>query len=395
MSGTQRLVDLFANVPGDDIGKAGEGRIKSADNYQVEPVAGPIASPREWLERFLIPIKEQPVEAMRGARALFYQRTRDAGQHVEAEVWIPIGSDINAPDVRWSVWHEIGHAVDQVQTGPDGKMFATAAGSYSAKHLPLLRKYQEEIILWSPNRDREYKLDPQELWAEVVACAICDPGRMLRMGDLWCGIRPDLNARNLPVCVMPPNPDAIEDTLAALTAAGWSPEQIHELPDPADRLETDIEHGGEFEGKEAAGREALNFLKRAGFIGTLQAQAVRDYMGGEEKDFFFDKMIELAAVVKQMPATYDTEGVAMDDKIAHLHYFAGGQANWYIVEKDKGDADDKKNGTPPQSQAFGKADLFRDGGEVGYISIAEILENHGELDFHWTPKPLSKISSHE
>jgi hypothetical protein len=81
--------------------------------------------------------------------------------------------------------------------------------------------------------------------------------------------------------------------------------------------------------------------------------------------------------------------------VAYLHYFAGGQANWYITEKDKGCPDDEDYGGPggpPQQQAFGLADLFGDGGELGYISIAEILANRGELDLHWTPKPLSEIS---
>jgi hypothetical protein len=44
-----------------------------------------------------------------------------------------------------------------------------------------------------------------------------------------------------------------------------------------------------------------------------------------------------------------------------------------------------------QVQAFGLADLFGDGGELGFISIEEILENGGELDFYWTPKTLGAI----
>jgi hypothetical protein len=44
-----------------------------------------------------------------------------------------------------------------------------------------------------------------------------------------------------------------------------------------------------------------------------------------------------------------------------------------------------------QHQAFGLADLFGDGGELGYISIVEILANGGGLDFYFTPKTLKEI----
>jgi hypothetical protein len=39
----------------------------------------------------------------------------------------------------------------------------------------------------------------------------------------------------------------------------------------------------------------------------------------------------------------------------------------------------------------GLADLFADGGELGYISIPELLENGAHLDLAFTPKPLSAI----
>jgi hypothetical protein len=89
-----------------------------------------------------------------------------------------------------------------------------------------------------------------------------------------------------------------------------------------------------------------------------------------------------------MPKTGEQDGKG-EQATAYLHYFAGGQASWYITEKDAGSPDDDP-GTG-QIQAFGLADLFGDGGELGYISIAEILENGGELDFHFTPKTLAEI----
>lgn len=78
---------------------------------------------------------------------------------------------------------------------------------------------------------------------------------------------------------------------------------------------------------------------------------------------------------------------------AQLHYFAGGQANWWITEKDAGSADDAPEDKGKQLQAFGLADLFGDGGELGHISIQEILECGGELDFHFVPRTLGEIRS--
>ena len=134
---------------------------------------------------------------------------------------------------------------------------------------------------------------------------------------------------------------------------------------------------------EIEGRKALASLKD--FIGPAQRRAVLDGMRGEEKQFFFDKMKELAHIVETMPKTGETDGQG-DDAIIYLHYFAGSQANFYIREKDIGCED-----SPGQHQAFGTADLFNDGGELGYISIAEIVENRGELDFHWRPRPWKEV----
>lgn len=136
------------------------------------------------------------------------------------------------------------------------------------------------------------------------------------------------------------------------------------------------------------GNAALRRLR--GFIGGIQLEFVKDLLRGEEGSFFADKLTELAGIVEAIPSTGETDGQG-SSALAHLHYFAGGQANWYITEKDKGCAGDRKDGVPPQSQAFGLADLFGDGGELGYISIAEILANNGELDFHWKPQTLEQI----
>jgi hypothetical protein len=65
---------------------------------------------------------------------------------------------------------------------------------------------------------------------------------------------------------------------------------------------------------------------------------------------------------------------------------AGSGPAWYITERDKSADDGDGN-----AQAFGLADLFADGGEFGYISIPELIENGAWLDLSFTPKPLSAI----
>jgi hypothetical protein len=88
-----------------------------------------------------------------------------------------------------------------------------------------------------------------------------------------------------------------------------------------------------------------------------------------------------------MPKSYETDGQG-DKAIAHLHYFAGG-SDFYITEKDKGDGRDEVPGQ--QHQAFGLSDVFGDGGELGYVSIAELIQHKVELDLYWTPRTLAEI----
>lgn len=119
------------------------------------------------------------------------------------------------------------------------------------------------------------------------------------------------------------------------------------------------------------------------FMSARQRAAVISAMQGEERAWFFAKMAELAELVAKMPATY---GQDVPDPIAYLHYFTNG-ADFFITEKDAA------NDGEGQAQAYGLADLFGDGGEVGYISIREVIECGAELDFHFTPRPLSEVRS--
>lgn len=115
------------------------------------------------------------------------------------------------------------------------------------------------------------------------------------------------------------------------------------------------------------------------FIGKSQLSAIGMGIRGEEGQFFKDKLIEVANVIRAMPKTYGQDGMG-DKAIAYLHYFKGG-GDWHITEKDMEDE---------QLQAFGLANLGY-GGELGYINIQELIDAGVELDLHWTPKTIGQI----
>ncbi len=92
----------------------------------------------------------------------------------------------------------------------------------------------------------------------------------------------------------------------------------------------------------------------------------------------------MAGILTTMPKTYEQDGLG-DNAIAHLHYFKG-SCDWYITEKDS-----EPDG---QHQAYGLANLGY-GGEVGYISIVELIELDVELDLHFTPGTLAEIKTRE
>ena len=124
--------------------------------------------------------------------------------------------------------------------------------------------------------------------------------------------------------------------------------------------------------------KSLEVLK--GFIPTNELSVIGDSCRTEEKQFFFNKIVEIANIIKTMPKTYEQDGLGMDS-IAYLHYFKNSM-DWYITEKDMENE---------QCQAFGYADLGFGGGDLGYISIVELLENQIELDLHFTPKTLKEL----
>ena len=129
--------------------------------------------------------------------------------------------------------------------------------------------------------------------------------------------------------------------------------------------------------------DAVNALTTLnGFIGRAQLSAIGSACRGEEKRFFYDKLVSLASLVASMPKTYEQDGKGME-AIVSLHYFNAG-SDWFILEKDiEGGVD----------QAFGYAILNGDtqNAELGYISIRELVDNGVELDLYFAPRTLSKI----
>ena len=115
------------------------------------------------------------------------------------------------------------------------------------------------------------------------------------------------------------------------------------------------------------------------FVGPAQRSAIYSGMRGEEGKFFRELIGNLLVTLDTMPKVYEQDGLG-DNAIAHLHYFTGSQ-DWYITERDTSEE---------QLQAFGLAD-FGDGGEMGYISISELISHGVELNLYWKPRTLSAI----
>jgi len=129
-------------------------------------------------------------------------------------------------------------------------------------------------------------------------------------------------------------------------------------------------------------RNALNRL-RGTFLSASQVQAIAYGMGSEESSWFCDKIVAIDKMISAMPVTYQQEGLGVE-AIVSLHYFKG-SADFWITERD---SDPDGEG---QQQAFGLADLYGDGGELGYVSIAELISCGVELDLHFKPRTLREV----
>jgi len=126
--------------------------------------------------------------------------------------------------------------------------------------------------------------------------------------------------------------------------------------------------------------EHVKTLKR--IMSPMQLSVMGDGCRREEKEFFFDKLEEMANRFTNMHKTYEQDGKG-DDAIVHLHYFRGNM-DWFITEKDMEEE---------QIQAFGLCDLGMGGAELGYVSLEELAQAGVELDLHFTPKTLREVKA--
>ncbi len=89
----------------------------------------------------------------------------------------------------------------------------------------------------------------------------------------------------------------------------------------------------------------------------------------------------------EIPKLYETENVALQDKLIHLHFFIGG-SDWFIAEYDGGDL----------FWGFAVLNGDLDMAEWGYISFKELrdlniggLEIDCELPRYWRVRPASEV----
>lgn len=85
--------------------------------------------------------------------------------------------------------------------------------------------------------------------------------------------------------------------------------------------------------------------------------------------------------LEKLPKLYETEGVSLEDKMIHMHFFIGG-SDWYIAEYD-----------PVDRLMFGYAILNNDllnseWGIIPYDELKELSIGPGfeiDRDLHWKP----------
>ena len=115
-------------------------------------------------------------------------------------------------------------------------------------------------------------------------------------------------------------------------------------------------------------------------ISPPQRAALVEVLRGEEGKGMAQNLLELSDVVGAMPKSYETDNQGQE-AVAYLHYFLNGY-DAYITELDISGE--------PYHQCFGWVDMGY-GGELGYVSLPELLRNNVELDLYWTPKTLREI----
>ncbi len=122
--------------------------------------------------------------------------------------------------------------------------------------------------------------------------------------------------------------------------------------------------------------------KLAEYMPFSQASAINEFLRGEEKEFFSEKIDELLGYIDQLPKHYETEKIPFNEKIIYLRYMTG-NSNWLIAESDT-----EQDPAYKHLHDFGFAVLGGDmiNAEWGDISIAELKKQPTvELDLHFEP----------
>ena len=91
--------------------------------------------------------------------------------------------------------------------------------------------------------------------------------------------------------------------------------------------------------------------------------------------------------LNQLPGLYDTEFIALPDKLIHIHFFIGGDCDWYICEYDK------------ENLFFAFCILNGDlqNAEWGYVDFSELkaIKVGGWLevnnDLYWDIRPALEV----
>lgn len=128
----------------------------------------------------------------------------------------------------------------------------------------------------------------------------------------------------------------------------------------------------------------------AQFMPAGQRMALTLMLNGEEGEHAAELVMGWSRRISAIPKTYETDGQGKE-AVAHLHYFRGG-VDAYITERDMGNGPDDQT----QQQAMGLVSLYGGGakdGELGYVSIEDLIENNVELDLYFQPKTLRELQS--
>ena len=114
----------------------------------------------------------------------------------------------------------------------------------------------------------------------------------------------------------------------------------------------------------------VHYLSR--FIGKRQLAVMGNACyKPETMEAAMQKIRDMATLIRNMP-TINGGGGHGDDALVYLHYF-NASMDFFVTEKDTEEH---------QNSAFGLSNIGY-GGELGYISIMELVENNVQLDLHF------------